>query len=275
MRVRESFCCYTDLGKRRISYEVTSSCPFKCPYCFRNRTREVGFDLVREKVEVLREFSDDMLVTGGEPMIWPHIDEFLSLLEEYSFTVAVSTSGYLLERHLEALVSTDLRSVNLSLDSVDPDVNDSIRGEGAHSWFMEALRLLSDLPGFRVKVQVTVTSPSLPTLRETLDFLLSHDRVNYVVVAAPFPSRLPLEAREVVEDLADPKLSIYDPRSSTGSCLVGKMIHIRSDGSIHPCALCPLSLGHLSSGIPDIPLAPPGNGCPAVRGSAGCKDLVR
>ncbi len=275
MRVRESFCCYTDLGKRRISYEVTSSCPFKCPYCFRNRTREMEFSLVREKLDVLREFSDDILVTGGEPMIWPHIDEFLALLKEYSFTVAVSTSGYLLEKHLEALVSTNLRSVNLSLDSVDPGVNDGIRGRGAHAWFTKALDLLSDRTGFRVKVQVTVTPSSLLTLRDTLDFLLSQDRVDYVVVAAPFPSSLPLEAREVVEDMADPRLSIYDPQSSTGSCLVGKMIHIRPDGSIHPCALCPLRLGHLSSGIPDIMLTPPVNRCPAVGGSAGCKDLVR
>src|ERR1700730_2954841 len=113
----------TDL---RIS--VTDRCNFRCVYC-----RSADPENYRDDDEILSwpelyclagVFKTlgirKMRVTGGEPLVRPGVEEFISHLRDLGVEdISMTTNGHLLSEHCPRLVSAGLRRINISLDSLD------------------------------------------------------------------------------------------------------------------------------------------------------------
>lgn len=132
-----------------IYIDITNSCPFSCRYC----NKKSGFDdriLTLEKFkERIEEFADKIEkeytlinLTGGEPLINPHILEIIQYLGENGFSFAVYTSGYELNTQISDLILKYQGMVFLSLDSAKEDVNDIIRGKGTYKAAVDAAKIL-------------------------------------------------------------------------------------------------------------------------------------
>jgi cyclic pyranopterin phosphate synthase len=114
----------TDL---RIS--VTDRCNFRCVYC-----RSADPENYREHDEILswpelnrlaRIFKTlgirKMRVTGGEPLVRPGVEEFISHLRALGVEdISMTTNGHLLADRCARLISAGLNRINISLDSLDP-----------------------------------------------------------------------------------------------------------------------------------------------------------
>ncbi|MDP9338823.1 MAG: GTP 3',8-cyclase MoaA [Acidobacteriota bacterium] len=114
----------TDL---RIS--VTDRCNFRCVYC-----RSADPENYREHDEILswpelyrlsRVFKNlgirKMRVTGGEPLVRPGVEEFISHLRSLGVEdISMTTNGHQLANRCQRLVSAGLHRINISLDSLDP-----------------------------------------------------------------------------------------------------------------------------------------------------------
>ncbi|MDI7775545.1 GTP 3',8-cyclase MoaA [Asticcacaulis sp. EMRT-3] len=122
---------------RRISYvrlSVTDRCDLRCTYCmsehpaFLPRRDLLSFDemerlcafLIGRGVERLR-------VTGGEPLVRKGIGDFLLRLGEHVHAgrlkeLTLTTNGTQLEHHAERLAQAGIRRINVSCDSLQPDV---------------------------------------------------------------------------------------------------------------------------------------------------------
>ena len=62
-----------------------------------------------------------MRVTGGEPMVRPGVEDFISHLRALGVEdISMTTNGHLLAERFRALVSAGLQRINISLDSLDP-----------------------------------------------------------------------------------------------------------------------------------------------------------
>ena len=116
----------------------------------------------------------EVILTGGEPFLHP---EIASLVGEVSnrAPVVILTNAMVFGKgaRLAALESMDRQRVTLqiSLDSAEPALHDSNRGEGAHTRAMAGIGLARSL-GFRVKVAATLDereAPSTAALHARLD----------------------------------------------------------------------------------------------------------
>lgn len=113
----------TDL---RIS--VTDRCNFRCVYC---RSANPENHMAEHKLLSWRELERlsriliglgirKVRVTGGEPLVRPGVEEFISSLKRMGVEdLSLTTNGQLLAERCEALVAAGLDRINISLDSLE------------------------------------------------------------------------------------------------------------------------------------------------------------
>lgn len=111
----------------RIS--LTERCNLRCVYCM----PEEGIQL-RPKSEFMR--TEEVLaiaetfvklgvkkirLTGGEPLVRKDAKEIIEGLSKLTVSLAISTNGILVDKFIDTFKSTNLRSINISLDSLQEE----------------------------------------------------------------------------------------------------------------------------------------------------------
>ncbi len=116
----------TDL---RIS--ITDRCNFRCTYCMPAEgmrwlprdellTYEEQARVVRVCVE--RYGFESVRITGGEPTVRAHLPRLFAMLAPLGVDIAMTTNGVKLPEIAHDLAASGLRRINVSLDSLRPDV---------------------------------------------------------------------------------------------------------------------------------------------------------
>lgn len=118
-----------------------------------------------------------VFLAGGEPLIWPAISTVLEALHQAGIAVTVCTNGIPLNRGdtREMLRSTGVDAVSVSLDSADPEVNDSYRParnrkDGWHSVVSGIRALIADRTAMSVGIYSVISRHTLATLPATAAF---------------------------------------------------------------------------------------------------------
>ena len=116
----------TDL---RVS--VTDRCNFRCRYCmpaegmkWLDRSGLLRFEEVARLVGILARLGiTDVRLTGGEPLARRDFPKLVAMLRsiEGIRDLSMTTNGFLLERHADALVAAGIDRVNVSIDSLARD----------------------------------------------------------------------------------------------------------------------------------------------------------
>lgn len=94
-------------------------------------------------------------ITGGEPLLREDLDTFIKMIHDYNSDIdlAMTTNAYLLKGSAQKLYDAGLRRLNVSIDSLIPDVAEKIAKKDVLSHVLggidEALRI-----GFKVKVNM-------------------------------------------------------------------------------------------------------------------------
>lgn len=113
----------TDL---RIS--VTDRCNFRCVYCrsadpenYRAHDEILSWPELYRLAGIFKTLSiRKMRVTGGEPLVRPGVEDFISHLRDLGVEdISMTTNGHLLSERCARLVSSGLKRINISLDSLD------------------------------------------------------------------------------------------------------------------------------------------------------------
>ncbi len=123
-----------DRYDRRIRYlriSVTDRCNLRCRYCMpedgvplRSHAEMISYERI---VEVVREAAllgiDKVRLTGGEPLVRRGIADLIAMLAKVPGLshVAMTTNGVLLPDYAASLRAAGLSSINVSLDTLDPD----------------------------------------------------------------------------------------------------------------------------------------------------------
>lgn len=124
----------TDDFGRSVTYlriSITDRCNFRCVYCSPAEGIEHGASeelLTYEEIEeVVRIFAAEgvrkVRITGGEPLVRAEVPTLVDKLDAIPGIehVAMTTNAFLLERHVDALRNAGLKSINISLDSLEPE----------------------------------------------------------------------------------------------------------------------------------------------------------
>lgn len=132
----------TDHCIRPINYlrlSVTDRCNLRCSYCVPEGVTLTGCGDVLNDEQLLQAARaavaigvEKIRVTGGEPLVRKGIVAFLASLKEIPGLkrLVVTTNGILLEDMAEDLWGAGVDSLNISLDSMHPDVFSTITRGG-------------------------------------------------------------------------------------------------------------------------------------------------
>lgn len=104
---------------KKVYLEITNNCNLKCPFCIQNkRTKEfMSKDLFIKILRKLKPYTNYLYFhILGEPLLHPHINEFINIANEKGFFINITTNGYFIDKIKE---SNNIRQLNVSLHSFD------------------------------------------------------------------------------------------------------------------------------------------------------------
>ncbi len=111
---------------KKIYIETTNICNLDCSFCPKtSRKKEtLSVDAFEKVIEAVKSYTDYVYFhLMGEPLLNPHLDEFLKICEKVSLKVNITTNGTLLALKGGPLLENKaLRQVNISLSSFEANV---------------------------------------------------------------------------------------------------------------------------------------------------------
>jgi GTP 3',8-cyclase len=127
----------------RIS--LIDRCNFQCQYCMPEGA-ELDYILRQNLLsdeELLTLIGEVFIpvgftrfrLTGGEPLLRPRVVELVGAIASFPQTqdLSMTTNGFLLAHMAQDLYAAGLRRINISLDSLDPEIFDKIIGNRGRS----------------------------------------------------------------------------------------------------------------------------------------------
>jgi len=151
---------------REVNYlriSVTERCNFRCQYCM----PEKPFSWVPK--ENLLSFEELFLfvkvaidggvtkirLTGGEPLLREDLDSFIKMINDYKegLDLALTTNAYLLPEAAQRLKDAGLKRLNISLDSLKPEVAAKIAGKDVLGKVFEGIDKALEV-GLKVKINM-------------------------------------------------------------------------------------------------------------------------
>ena len=145
----------------RIS--LTERCNLRCFYCMPEEgiaLREKSeFMTAEETIEIAKTFVKlgvkKIRLTGGEPLIKKNISQIILELSKLPVELAITTNGVLVDRYIDVFKASNLKSINLSLDSLNEDNFNKISRRNYFKQIMNNIHLLLR-ENFQVKINVVV-----------------------------------------------------------------------------------------------------------------------
>lgn len=269
-----------------VAWNLTRRCNLACAHCYISAGpwQATSDDLTTTEChrvvdEVLAESPAAMLIlSGGEPLLRPDLDEIAAHATEAGATVVVGTNGTLLtDERITTLMVAGIRGVAVSVDSLDPVYHDRFRhGEGA---LVDTQAAIARLREARLDfvVQTTLTRGNRYELRTLAAWAAEAGAVSfnlYFLVATGRGERMeglsPAENEEVLRELSvlqreyrgtmlirskcQPQIMRHVYESDPGSPLLNyrtrcpcgtQYCRITPDGHVTPCPYTPLVAGDL------------------------------
>jgi cyclic pyranopterin phosphate synthase len=152
---------------RRIHYlriSLTDKCNLRCRYCLPHGVRLVSMQdiLTMEEIAMVARCGaalgiDRIKLTGGEPLVRRGILQLMEMLREIEGIqqITMTTNGLLLRQYLPELTARGLAAVNISLDTLDPDIYRQITGYDGVQEVMAAVDAAISA-GLKVKINAVL-----------------------------------------------------------------------------------------------------------------------
>jgi len=145
----------------RIS--LTERCNLRCSYCMPDEgipLRDKSNFMSREEVfKIAQTFTQlgvkKIRLTGGEPLIRKCAHDIIKDLSTLDVDLAITTNGILVDEFINTFEESGIKSVNVSLDSLKPERQESISRRNYHDRIMKNIYLLLE-KGFKVKLNMVV-----------------------------------------------------------------------------------------------------------------------
>ena len=151
---------------RKVNYlriSVTERCNFRCQYCMPEKPFSwvpkenlLSFeDLFKFVKAAIDEGIDKIRITGGEPTLRQDLDKFIKMINDYKSDIdlAMTTNGFLLKEIAKDLKDAGLKRLNISLDSLKPEIAAKIAGRDVLKNVIEGIEEALKV-GFKVKINM-------------------------------------------------------------------------------------------------------------------------
>lgn len=156
----------TDSFGRKHDYlriSLTERCNLRCTYCMpeegiplRDRSHFMTIEEIYEMAKIFVGLGVRKIrLTGGEPLIRKGLDELLPLLSGLGVELTLTTNGILVDRFITQFHDAGIKSINVSLDSLDPEKQAQLSRRNYFDKINNNIDLLLN-EGFKVKLNMVV-----------------------------------------------------------------------------------------------------------------------
>lgn len=249
-----------------IQLQYNYVCNFNCQHCsvsdFKHR-KNVKILTIADVWELSRQADEMGLahidVTGGEPILFPDLDQLIEAINPAKFYIQVDTNGWLMtDERAKHLKSIGVDKIQLSLDSLSAEEHDVFRRRpGSHE---RALRAIDSIKkaGLNMQIATVVTHQRLRS-EEFIKFL-EFAKSKEVAVSVCWPKPVGEWAGNfdlliTADDIAyldglRSKYHVYEHLTPAygldiGCIAVKRMIAITQFGDVLPCPWMYFSLGNI------------------------------
>lgn len=166
-----------------IRATLTERCNFKCSYCKHGRQEhfpeEMSLEEWQNALGSLKNFIGPYVIqfVGGEPFIWKGFLNLVEFCHDNGIRWGVITNGSgLNQKSIPRLVGANPLNIDISLDSLSPEINDNVRGkDNAVEHIIKNLDILlrerkHASSEFVIRIKATVTRHSFPYLVEMVEW---------------------------------------------------------------------------------------------------------
>lgn len=271
MEKRDDLKYYAKLATKYTFYiagqiELTSRCFQNCKYCAKDRKiraypEPMSLNKLKRIVLELssRQWFESLTLTGGDPLAWPYLDEFLLW---YSTTPMWNK----FDLHINTTLSKEptyelwscLKSVRISIDGVTPEILKRTRGVGYDIQKIYSRMKKLKEQGVKIFTNTCVGNENITHVSEILD---SFSKNEVPIDKAMFLIYLDYHQNQILEELwkrtiAKEKKKSRHFKTSFGEnplmvrqlvqqgvlknvrCWASKLgFHMKPDGSIYHCCL--------------------------------------
>jgi radical SAM protein with 4Fe4S-binding SPASM domain len=161
----------------RLDLALTYRCNNDCAHCYNARPRDFAeMETAQWKAVIDRAWGagiPHIVFTGGEPTLRSDLPELIAYAESKGQITGLNTNGRRLSdpETLQRLVQAGLDHVQITLESHDPAIHDSmVCARGAWKQTVRGVENALDSPLF-VMTNTTMLRSNAPVLGETLDYL--------------------------------------------------------------------------------------------------------
>jgi len=158
----------------RIS--LTDHCNFRCHYCMPEEIMQhlpndhlMQVDEIEEIAKIFVELGVNKIrLTGGEPMVRKEFPKILERMSALPVELCITTNGVLARKYLENLKAAKVNSINVSLDSLNPETFEKITQRDHFQQVWDNILLLLE-EGFTIKINTVAIKGVIE--EEILDFV--------------------------------------------------------------------------------------------------------
>ncbi|MCD6172375.1 MAG: GTP 3',8-cyclase MoaA, partial [Sulfurimonas sp.] len=146
-----------------LRVSVTERCNFRCQYCMPEKPFSwvpkenlLSFEELFEFMKVaIDEGVKKIRITGGEPLLREDLDRFIGMIYNYAphIDLAMTTNAFLLKGTAQRLKDAGLKRINVSIDTLKPEVAQAITGKDVLKNVLEGVEEARAV-GFKVKVNM-------------------------------------------------------------------------------------------------------------------------
>lgn len=161
----------------RMDLALTYRCQNDCGHCY-NETKEKKELLPEEWKQIIEKLWNlgipHIVFTGGEPTLFPRIDELVAKSEEFGQVTGMITNGRNLRKpgYLKELVRIGLDHVQITVLSHRESVHDELSGSaGAWKETIEGLKVALE-EDLYVSTNTTIMRSNFGDIEETMRFLV-------------------------------------------------------------------------------------------------------
>ena len=249
-------------SKRKLAFiEITNNCNMKCKHCMNWSVKNANEGYSKEEIiKLLDELNEldteEIYISGGEPLLYPYIDDAILYANSLGIKVTIATNGLEIKKHLE-VIKKGVHLVSMSFDGIGK-THDKMRGTpGAFDNCINMFKLLKE-NNIKVRISSMIWKDNITQLEEMIS-LAKNSGVSKVNLAYLIPEGRVKNNKEIIipsseykyiaqkviklrekyksEDFDIELRRITNLNKNSIDCPGGKnLLHINVNGKVSPCS---------------------------------------
>ena len=177
-----------------INYHITNRCNYRCKHCFaRFDQRELSLDDAKKVIDAIEEYFKNadiknprVNLAGGEPLVYPYIDEVIDYIASKGIKVSIITNGSYLSEERILKWAGKVETIGISIDAKSAETNAligrcSAQGPLDLEKTAKLTKLMREL-GIKFKINTVVTRVNLNEDLLSVYKMLKPNKIKYLCV---------------------------------------------------------------------------------------------